>query len=111
MIGYTFDNQSDHQLARLFGGDFAQALASVETGSWRGPIASGYGLHLVYLTDRTEPRLPPLAEIRDTVRYELLAARRREANQAFYKTLRDRYTVVVDRPQAEQRVASVDSVQ
>jgi len=111
MLGYSFENQSDHQLARLFGADFAQALVSVEIGSWRGPIASGYGLHLVFVRERTEPRLPRLAEIRDTVRYELLAARRREADQAFYKTLRDRYTVVVDSPQAGQRVASVDSVQ
>ena len=51
--------------------------------------------------NRTQPRLPPLADVRDAVRYELVAARRREANKAFYKTLRDRYAVVVERRQPD----------
>jgi len=102
MVGYSFENQSGRQVARLFGAPFAEALAAVEAGSWHGPIASGYGLHLVYVTKRTEPRLPPLAEIREAVLYELLAERRLQANRKFYESMRERYTVTVERPAPDQ---------
>jgi hypothetical protein len=70
MFGYTFENQSEHQVERMFGQDFAESLATLTPGSWQGPIASGYGLHLVYIHDRTESWLPSLDDIRDSVLYE-----------------------------------------
>lgn len=88
-----------------------ETLAQVAHGYAALPKVHAYGLHLVFVRDRSEPRLLILAEIRKAVREKLLAARRREGNQAFYKTLRDRYTVVVERPQGEQRLASADSAQ
>jgi len=99
MFGYAFDDQSEEQLARMFGREFSRSLSGLAAGSWHGPVASGYGLHLVYIKDRTEAWLPPLAEIRDSVLYEVLADRRKQANQAFFETLRERYEVVVERAQ------------
>ena len=98
MFGHEYENQSEHQVSRMFGQNFAKSLDGLTTGSWQGPIASGYGLHLVYITDRTEAWLPPLAEIRDSVLYELMAERRQQANQAFFDTLRERYDVIVEQP-------------
>jgi hypothetical protein len=103
MLGNRFDHQTDQQIARMFGRAFVQALATLESGAWQGPVESGYGLHLVYIRERTPERLPPMAEVRPMVLREFLAERRREADQAFYKTLRDRYTVVVERPEGEAR--------
>jgi hypothetical protein len=40
------------------------ALRDVEAGAWSGPLASGYGLHLVLVTDRVEARNPGLDEVR-----------------------------------------------
>jgi hypothetical protein len=111
MFGYEFDNQSAHQIGRTFGRDFVESLGSLTTGSWQGPITSGYGLHLVYIKERAESWLPPLAEIRDSVLYELLAARRKQANQAFYQSLRERYEVIVEQPPQQQGMNSVKSVQ
>ena len=111
MFGYEFENHSDHQVSRMFGKDFALSLAALTTGSWQGPIISGYGLHLVYVTDRSEAWLPPLAEIRDTVLYELLAERRQQANHAFYKSLRERYDVTIEQPPQQQSMARMESAQ
>lgn len=112
MFGSGFDNQSDQQLARMFGSDFMRALENVEAGSWQGPIPSAYGLHLVNIKQRTEARLPALAEVRDSVLYEVLAERRQQANQAFYKALRERYQVIVEeqRPETGSK-AGVESAQ
>ena len=111
MFGYAFDNQSDHQISRMFGSDFARSLGTLAAGSWQGPIASGYGLHLVLINDRTESWLPPLAEIRDSVLYELLAERRQQANRAFYKTLRERYDVIIKQPSVNQSMAEMELTQ
>jgi hypothetical protein len=108
MPGYRFDHQSDQQIARMFGQAFAQALGTLEPGGWRGPLNSGYGVHLVYVRERTPEHMPPMADVRPMVLREFLAMRRREADQTFYQTLRDRYTVVVERPEGEaQRVTRI----
>ena len=108
MFGYEFEDQSEHQVSRMFGRNFAEALAGLETGSWQGPVASGYGLHLVYIRKRHDAWLPPLEEVRDSVLYELLAERREQANQAFYRSLRERYDVTIEQPQ-RQTMAVIES--
>ena len=49
-----------------------------------GAVESGYGVHLVFVSERTEGRVPALAEVRDAVRREWANARRLEANEKFY---------------------------
>lgn len=84
------------EIARTFGEDFAAAAATLPKGRWSGPIASEFGLHLVRVEAREEGRDPSLAEVRDTVRRDWLSARRAEANEAFYRGLRERYEVTID---------------
>jgi hypothetical protein len=83
----------------LFGQNFATRLLTLEKGSWQGPVRSGYGLHLVFVDERTEPREPELDEVRDAVIREWREARRREANEKLYRHMRDRYTIVIKRPE------------
>ena len=110
MFGYTFENQSDHQVSRIFGNDFTQSLVNLKTNTWQGPVVSGYGLHLVYITERKQAWLPPLSDIRDTVLFELLAERRKSANMQFYETLRERYDIIVEMPEAK-KLATVEQAQ
>lgn len=90
---YSFEGQSAAQIARIFGSDFSERLDDVEQGSWQGPIESGYGIHLVRISERTEPTEPSLAEVRDKVRWDVIAERRKEIDAAFYRELRQRYEV------------------
>jgi hypothetical protein len=85
---------------RLLGQAFAARVAELPVGRWAGPVESGYGLHLVFVHERTPARLPDLDEIRDAVTWEWRAARREEANRAFYEALRARYEVTVERPRS-----------
>jgi hypothetical protein len=95
-----FALSSRSEIARLFGDAFTQQLQHLEPGRWGGPIESGYGLHLVYVRERVDGRVPALAEVRQAVQREWFAARRKEVNEQFYQHLRARYTVVVEQPQA-----------
>jgi hypothetical protein len=100
LLPYEFALLARSEIARLFGEAFATQLQKLEPGGWWGPIESGYGLHLVYIRERVDGRVPTLAEVRPAVQREWLAARRKEVHEQFYQRLRARYTVVVEQPQA-----------
>jgi hypothetical protein len=85
-------------VARVFGDEFAAEVVKLVPGQWAGPVESGFGLHLVLVEAREEGRTPALDEVRDAVRNDWLSARRAEANETFYRTLRDRYEVTTDAP-------------
>ena len=93
---YRFDRQSPSQIARIFGSAFSERIATLDLGEWRGPVASGYGFHLVRVSERTEPRQPALPEVRDKVRWDVIAERRQQIDSAFYEELRGRYQVTID---------------
>ncbi|MCU0789281.1 MAG: peptidylprolyl isomerase [Verrucomicrobia bacterium] len=84
-----------------FGLEFANALGRAPAGEWSGPIVSSFGQHLVWVSERSEPRLPPLEEVRSRVERSLATARRQEAVQAFLKECLERYTVTVQWPESE----------
>ncbi len=66
-------------LARQLGAGFARAAAQAEPGRWSGPLPSSYGLHLVWVHERSAGVLPPLAEIRSELRATWLAEQERLA--------------------------------
>lgn len=63
-------------------------------GVWRGPFASEYGEHLIFVTARTPARLAPLSELEELVRDDLLEERRQQAIDAAIAAIVKRYHVV-----------------
>ncbi len=84
------------EVARTFGQEFADALEALPIGRWQGPVASSYGLHLVRIDDRTPRRDPGLDEVRAAVVRDWSATKTEELNDAFYESVRARYTVRID---------------
>jgi hypothetical protein len=87
--------------SRMFGNDFARRLAELPPGEWSGPVPSGYGLHLVYLSERIEGRAPELDDVRGAVTRDLLTRRRKQQLEAMYERLLEKYEVVIDMPDPE----------
>ena len=83
-------------LARDFGGEFAQALAEQPVGQWSGPVASGFGAHLVLLTSMTPARPAALSEVRKAVERDWENEQRQQARQAYYDQLHKKYPVVIE---------------
>ena len=98
LLGTEFREMSQSDVARTFGEGFAKQLSAAEPGRWQGPIPSSFGVHLVFVDERTKGNLPPLDTVREAVQREWLNARRIEAEQKLYRTLRDRYQIVVETP-------------
>jgi hypothetical protein len=87
---------TEAELDRLFGPGFAAALRDAPLGRWVGPVASSYGLHLVWIHERTAPRMPALDTVRAQVAYRLLEGRARDRLRSRLDRLRARYEIHVD---------------
>ena len=100
LLGETFRQMPQSDVARTFGEGFARQLATAELGRWQGPVVSSFGAHFIFVDERTEGSLPWLETVREAVQREWLNARRIEADARLYRTLRNRYRIVVETPRA-----------
>lgn len=98
LIGYSFDQVSQGNIERQFGGAFAEQLIAMEPGNWKGPIFSGLGGHLVKITQRQAGRLPELSEVRAEVEREWMSIRQKELKDAAYAKLLEQYEVTIEWP-------------
>jgi hypothetical protein len=95
-LEHAFSEVPGSEVAKQFGKEFAEKLGKLPPGDWQGPLESGYGVHLVRVTARTEASAPALADVRDEVRRELTNARRLETNENIYQKLLKHYTVSIE---------------
>jgi hypothetical protein len=102
LLDHRFDALPVSVIARQFGDQFAATLGELPSGQWHGPVASGYGAHLVFVGAHTEGHLPAFEDIREAVRREWFSTQRLKAIETFYQALLQRYTVTIERPQAAQ---------
>jgi len=86
----------ESDLARLFGREFTEGLQGVETGRWAGPVASGFGAHLVFIEERKDGRVPALDEVRDAVQRDWLSQQRRDAVDGLYRRLAENYEIEIE---------------
>jgi hypothetical protein len=106
LLAESFENVSLSDVKKTFGEKFASVISALPAGNWRGPIQSGYGVHLVFVVNHTNSHLPSLAEVRDQVRREWLNQKRKEATDQLYGSLLKRYTVKIE-PFDQQKMAWV----
>ncbi len=82
----------------VFGTGFFDRVAALPEGAWDGPVASGYGQHLVRL-DALEPAaLPPLDAVRDRVELGWRTEMAGELRARHFEALRAQYDIT--RPDA-----------
>jgi PPIC-type PPIASE domain len=87
--------QSHRELADRFGASFADGVDAAPVGAWSGPIASAYGVHLVWVQEREPERALPLEEVRESLVHAVRAERRREALERALAALRRDVSVEV----------------
>ena len=96
MLEHRFESASIPDIERVFGPEFVEAITSLGTGQWRGPVGSSYGMHFVLVTGRVPGAPPSLAEVRDAVTRDWLNDRRVESQEATYREMLGRYKVRIE---------------
>ena len=96
MVDQSETLASKYRITSVFGTSFAEQLVALEPNGWIGPIFSGYGAHLVKVTEKQAGRFPELSEIRDEVARDYMVERRQELKDLAYARFREGYEVVVE---------------
>ena len=94
-----FVQMSAVEVEAMFGPDFMSALMQLQAGRWSGPVISGYGLHLVWLSERISGGPIAFDAVRQRVKDDWVYEQRVAANEAIFAKLLDRYEVVVQTPE------------
>lgn len=74
-IGLRMEAYTWNRLVARFGKPFAERVFGTEPGTWSGPVASPYGLHLVWVQGKSAARVPSLVAVRRQVEEAVLAER------------------------------------
>lgn len=91
-----FEKISAAEVEAMFGPEFASALLRLQPERWSGPIPSGYGLHLIWLSERISGGPIGFEAVRQRVQDDWVYDQRVAANETIFRKLLDRYDVVVE---------------
>jgi hypothetical protein len=105
MLQNYYPEKDAVEIQKQFGSGFTESLVELSPGQWHGPVLSGYGVHLVYISSISEPPPPDFAALRARVVQDWEMERGEELNNKFYASLRDQYTVVIEEPVVDDKVA------
>ncbi|WP_245266083.1 peptidylprolyl isomerase [Mesorhizobium sp. L103C119B0] len=96
LFGDSFADTDEQALSGMFGADFARQVFAFEPGGWRGPVKSGYGFHLVLVTQRTATAPKPFETVKDAVLADWRSAKQTELSRNYMVELRNKYDAALD---------------
>lgn len=94
----TLEAAETEAIARQFGDGFAAALDDLPVDAWHGPVASGFGGHLVRVRSVTAAAPPRLADVRQRAENDWRAATLAAREARAYQALLDGYVIKIERP-------------
>jgi hypothetical protein len=109
MFKNAYTEQSQDQVARVFGSTFAISLFKQTPGSWVGPVESGFGWHLVWIDALAKSPPPSFETVALQVKSDWLSEQRSASKRASLDALKARYEVVVMMPAASGEIAATQT--
>jgi hypothetical protein len=106
MLQNYYPEKNQVEIQKQFGSGFTESLLKLSPGQWHGPVLSGYGVHLVYVNNITEPPAQGFAKVRERVTQDWKTDKGEELNEKFYASLRDQYTIVIEESAEDDKVAA-----
>jgi peptidyl-prolyl cis-trans isomerase C len=104
LLDYAYEAVMPADIEKIFGYSFAEELVKLPEREWHVPIVSGYGLHLVKVSERLTSTAATLDAVREQVKRDWVDDQRRQIKEATFKKLRQRYEVVIDDEAVRERV-------
>ena len=88
-----YGDRSPEQIASVFGSEFAASVDKLPPGSWQGPIQSGLGWHLVFVTSVTPGRVPSYEKIEADIKGGWIDEQRAEARRRAFEAMKAHYEI------------------
>lgn len=95
-FNYHFDHVNANEIGLQLGSKFSEALDKQEINKWVGPVPSGFGYHLVYITEKETPKLPPFESIKKAVVHDYEYDNQKEINESIYLEFKKKYVIELD---------------
>jgi len=89
-------NANHLDLSNIFAPEFADAVFQSQGNEWIGPFSSNRGQHFLRIIERSEERIPPMAEIADRVRLDWITQEEEIRLQQEVNKLWDRYEIIIN---------------
>jgi len=96
LLDTNLRDADEQAVSNMFGADFARAAFALAPGAWRGPLKSGYGQHLVFVSAKTAASQPAFETVRDQVAKEWRREKEADVSREYLARLREKYGVVLD---------------
>ena len=93
MFQEFYADRSPEQIASVFGSAFAAAVGQIRPGSWQGPLESGLGWHLVFVTTASPGRVPSYDEIEADIKAGWIDEQRAESRRRAFEAMKAHYEV------------------
>ena len=93
-LQYDYTNQVALDIQQNFGStQLMDKLFTVPEHTWTGPVQSGYGWHLIYVSKRDSAALIPFATIKDDVTAKCTEALKAALNKKVFDELAEKYSI------------------
>ena len=96
MLQSYYPEYTETELAKAFGTGFVELVKELEPGRWHAPVLSGYGVHVVLVSERRLPEEPIYSAVEDRVRQDWIDQTRDELTEQFVVNLLDRYEIEIE---------------
>ena len=93
-LEYDYTGQNKLDIVQLFGNKpILDSLFESPLNQWIGPVESGYGWHLLRISERTTPRVIPFENITDLVKERYMAEMKNNLNKTAYEKLKKKFLI------------------
>ena len=93
---YFIEDVNANELGLLLGSKFPKALENQLLNKWVGPIPSGFGYHLVFITEKVSPKIPSFESVKKAVYRDYEYDKQQEIDETIYQELKKKYMIDID---------------
>jgi len=94
-LSNKWEESSVAEISKAFGDDFALALDNLPTDQWVGPVTSGFGQHLVFISRKDSVETADFEDVKPYVLNEYEYQSELETQEQIFNELLDKYGVKI----------------
>ncbi|NMM48281.1 peptidyl-prolyl cis-trans isomerase [Marinigracilibium pacificum] len=93
---FYYESIYANKLNSELGGNIAETMEGLPLNQWTGPVESGFGTHLVYITEKIEPQLPSFTQMKDVIKRDYDYDMEQESREKIYENLKSSYNIKLE---------------
>ncbi len=96
LLPVSMNLETAKSIKNTFGLDFLDSISALKPNKWGGPIHSGFGTHLVYISLNQKPKPLTFTQAQHKLSADYTQFKREAAAKTYYKNLRRQYQITIE---------------